>query len=162
MPKSTMSAGREFETLNKAELDASLKEWMVDVVKGIRPIALSTQGTADSTGAITLGGATTVTGGAVGPREGYWWSVCRLAVRVDGSPASYSLYRNAPNVDSLVRDIPAGNNGYVAFSTYELMLGGGDSLVFQASGVTPNTSLMTVSGQAVEIPNQLLWKWMAG
>ena len=160
MPKFTMSAGKEFETLSKAELDASLKEWMIDVVKGIRPVNISSQGNAVAT-AVTLGGATSLTGGTLGPEAGYWWAVSRLAVRIDSVPAAFSLYRNATNPGDLIRDVPGEANGYAAFGPYELMIAGGDTLLIQANSLT-ETGLLTVSGQAVEIPNQLVWKWMCG
>lgn len=162
MPKATMSAGKEFETLSKAELDASLKEWMIEAIKGIRPVAIMSQGTADATGSVVLGGATSVTGGTLGPREGYWWAVQRLAVRVDGVPAPYSVYRNTVAAGDLVRDVPGENYGYASFGPWELMLVGGESLVIQSNSLTASTGVLTVAGQAVEIPNGLLWKWMAG
>lgn len=157
-----MTAGGKFETLTSAELHAALKEWMVDAIKGIRPVSIATQGTADASGLIVLGGAAHPVGGTLGPEVGFWWAVQRLAVRVDGVPAAFSVYRNAPNVDSLVRDVSGDAGGYAPFGPWELMLTGGDSLVIQTNSMTANTGLATVSGQAVEIPSTLVWKWMAG
>lgn len=157
-----MTAGGKFETLTATELHAALREWMVDVVKGIRPVSIATQGNADANGLVVLGGARTPTGGTLGPAEGFWWAVQRLAVRVDSVPAPFSVYRNAPNTDSLIRDVAVEANGYVPFGPWELMLAGGDQLVIQTNSLTANTGLATVSGQAVEIPNALIWKWMAG
>ena len=162
MPKATMSAGKEFETLSKAELDASLKEWMIEAIKGIRPVSISSQGNADSSGQVALGGAASLTGGTLGPREGFWWAVQRLAVRVDAVPAAFSIYRNQVAAGELVRDVPGEAYGYASFGPWELMLGGGDTLVVQTQSLVPTTGLVTVAGQAVEIPNGLVWKWMAG
>lgn len=161
MPEYTMTAGGKFHSLSAEELHAALQQWMVDAVKGIRPVTISGQGNADSTGSISLG-AQTLTGGALGPNQGYWWAVQRLAVRVDSVPAAYALYRNAARSHDLIKDVPGEANGYAAFGPWELMLNGGDSLVIRTQSTTPTTGLITVAGQAVEIPNQLLWKWMAG
>lgn len=161
MPKYKMSAGSEFETLSKAELDASLKQWMVDTAKGIRPVLIAAQGAADGAGAVSVGGATTLTGGALGPADGYWWAVTRLAVRIDGQPAAFSLYLNSVGPHSLVRDVNGSQGGYAAFGSTELMVPGTDNLIIQGSSVTAG-SAVTVTGQAIEMPNSLLWKWLSG
>jgi len=161
VPETVLSAGKKIETLSKAELDASLKEWMVDVAKGCRPIQISAQGSSASPGAVVLGGATTLQGGTLGPEAGFWWSVSRLAVRVEGMPAPFSLYLNNADGGHLVRDVNAGANGYIGFGAFELMLSGADTLVIQTS-TAGEAGLVTVSGAAVEMPNQLVWKWLAG
>jgi hypothetical protein len=161
MGKYKMSAGAEFETLNKKELDASLKEWMVDAVKGCRPVQISAQGSVTAPGTVTLGGATTLTGGVLGPEVGYWWSVTRLAVRVEGQPAAFSVYLNNADGGHLVRDVNGAANGYATFGQYELLFSGSDALIIQASTVG-ESGLVTVSGAAIELPTTLLWKWLAG
>lgn len=162
MPSQKLTAGGSFETLNKAELDLSLREFMVDALKGIRPVQIASQGVADATGVVTLGGAVSVTGGTLGPEVGFFWSVLRLAVRVDGVPAAFSLYRNTVDPGSLIRDVPGSSNGYAPFGVSELLITGGDTLVVQSQSLTPSTGVMSVSGQAAEIPAGLLWKWLTG
>ena len=160
MAEFVMSAGKKFETLTKAELDASLRAWMVEAVKGMRPIRFDAQGTGTAA-AVTLGGATTLTGGRLGPEPGYVWAVQRLAVRVEGVPGAYSVYVNQLDAAHLVRDVNAAANGYARFGRDELLLGGGDTLVVQGS-TAGESGLVTVSGAAVEMPVGLLWKWLAG
>lgn len=159
MAEFSMSAGSKFESLTQKELNASLKEWMVDVAKGCRPVLINAQGAADTTGLVTIGGATSLTGGTLGPEVGYWWAVMRLAVRIDGLPAAYSLFQNVPLPHQLIRDVNGDANGYVAFNPTELMIPGGDTIVIRGSSITPG-SAVTVTGQAIELPNQLLWKWL--
>ncbi len=160
MAEFKMTAGGKFETLTRDELDASLKTWMVESVKGMRPIRFDAQGAATAA-AVTMGGATTLTGGRLGPEVGYVWAVQRLAVRVEGQPGAFSVYVNAANPANLVRDVNALANGYAGFGRDELLLSGSDTLVIQGS-TAGESGLITVSGAAVEMPVGLLWKWLAG
>lgn len=161
MPKCTLSAGKEIETLSQAELNQSLRDWMVEAVKGMRPVLIAAQGAADTAGSITLGGATTLTGGTLGPGQGMVWAVTRLCVRVDSGPAAFSVYMNQAGSHRLVRDIDGSSNGYAPFGNNELILPSGDQLVIRASSLTPS-STVTVTGAAIEMPAGLLWKWLAG
>lgn len=157
--------GYPVDLITKDELDGALKgmqDWMVSVAKGARPIRFTGAGTANGTTTlIEAGGATTLTGGRLGPEPGFWWAVTRMSVRVDSQPAAFGLYLNGAHTDSHIRDVDGTDNGYVAFGAQELLVGNSDSLYLRAVGLTV-TSKMTISGAAVEIPNQLMWKWLAG
>lgn len=157
--------GADVDMLTKGELDSTvrgLQDWLVSVAKGARPTRFTASGTAAGTAnLIEVGGANTLTGGRLGPEPGFWWAVTRLSVRVDGQPGAYSLYLNGAHTDSHIRDVDATQNGYLAFGAQELLVGNSDRLYLRAAGLSA-TSAMTVSGAAVEIPNQLLWKWLAG
>jgi hypothetical protein len=159
--KQKFNAGAELDILTKRELSSALKEWMVDVAKGCRPIRINAQGVAGSDGTVTIGGAATLTGGKLGPAPGFWWAITRIAVRVDQLPAAYSLYFNGPHVNSLVRDLDGTQNGYASFGAHECLVGNQDQLVIRATSLVAG-STVTASGAAVEIPSQLLWKWLAG
>jgi hypothetical protein len=165
MSRVRLTAGAELDTLNQHELHqtlrAALKEWMVDVAKGATPIRISAHGTAGTTGLATLGGETTLQGGKLGPDPGFWWAVTRLALRVDSQPGAGSVYLNRRSEQTVVRDITADCNGYVAFGEKELMIAGGETLVVSASSLTPGSTVY-VTGAAIEFPVSLLWKWTAG
>ena len=162
MAKCRLSAGQEIETLTAGELRAVLREWQIDVAKGLRPITFSAQGTTDGTGALELGGAKTLSGGQLGPQPAFWWAVDRLAIRVDGAAAgAFSVFHGQASGLTLVRDVPASANGYVSFNNRGLMVSGADSMVITLSGAGA-TKPVTVSGAAIEIPQALLWRWMAG
>lgn len=157
--------GADVDMLTKSELDSTmrgLQDWMVSVAKGVRPIRISARGKANGVSTtLELGGATTLVGGRMGPEPGFWWAVTRLAVRVDSQPAAFSLYLNAAETNSHVRDVDGAANGYAGFGAQELLVGNTDSLYLRASGLATDSTI-SVSGAAVEIPAQLLWKWLAG
>lgn len=158
MAKCKLSAGQEIETITPGELRALLREWQVDVAKGLRPILFDAQGTATAGGAIELGGAATLVGGTLGPRPAFWWAVTRLAVRVNGAAAgAFAVGLGS----SHVRDVPVAANGYAQFAAQELLVGNADTLTIAATGVAA-AATVTVTGAAVEIPQALLWRWLAG
>lgn len=158
MAKQRLSAGQELDILTAGEVKSILREWQVDVAKGLRPVLFSAQGTATAGGAISLGGAVTLTGGQLGPLPAFWWAVTRLAVRVNGSAAGAFAVGVG---SSHVRDVPATAEGYANFAAQELMVGNSDTLTVQLSGVAASASVQ-VYGAAVEIPQALLWRWLAG
>ena len=159
--KQRLTGGAELDILTMAEVRTLLREWQVDVAKGLRPITFNATGTTDAGGAITLGGATTLGGGQLGPLAAIWWSVDRLAVRVDGAAAgAFAVYHSQASSLTLIRDVPASNNGYVTFSgTKGLMVAPTDSLVIGITGAGASKPV-TVSGAAIEIPQALLWRWL--
>lgn len=158
----TLSAGKQLDILTAKEMSLLLREWMVDVARGARPVKIASQGTADATGLVSIGGTTTLTGGTLGPAAGFWWAVTRLAVRVDGAPAAFELYANEPHTHSLIRDVPGEANGYASFGAHELLVGNADALLIRCSSLTPTTGVATVTGSAIEFPEALLWKWTTG
>jgi hypothetical protein len=162
MAEFKMTAGGVFNTLTKEELDSSLKAWMVDNAKGARPIHFSAQGVVAADGSLTMGGATTLIGGTLGPASGFHWVVNRIAVRVAGAAIStFSIFINSAQPQSLVRDVPTTANGYAGFSTPDLVLNGDDSLVITSTSQTAS-AVAVVTGQALEVPATLLWKVVTG
>jgi hypothetical protein len=162
MAEFKMTAGGVFHTLTKEELDHSLKSFMVQNAVGARPVHFSAQGTVASDGTLSVGGAVTLLGGTLGPTSGFYWVVNRLAVRVGGAAlGTYSLFINSAQPQSLVRDVTTTSNGYIAFTTPELVLNGDDTLVITATGQSAS-ALAVVTGQAIEVPSSLLWKVLVG
>jgi hypothetical protein len=158
----TLSAGKQLDLLTASEVRSVIREWMVDVARGARPVKIASGATADANGTVSIGGTRTLTGGTLGPAPGFWWAVTRLAVRVDGVPAAFEIYENEPHTHSLVRDVPGEANGYASFGAHELLVGNADQLLIRCASVTPTTGTATVTGSAMEFPEALLWKWTTG
>lgn len=161
MAEFKMTAGGVFHTLTKDELDHSLKSFMVQNAVGARPVRFAAQGTVIADGTLSIGGAVTLVGGTLGPAAGFHWIVNRVAVRINGVAASYSIFINSAQPQDLVRDVTTTANGYVAFGRPDLVLAGDDSLVITASGATSG-QIAVVTGQAIEVPSTLLWKVITG
>ena len=160
MAKFRLSAGSEIDVLTAAEARGLLREWMVDVSKGLRPITFNATGTTDGAGAVELGGAKTLAGGQMGPAPAFWWAVDRIAIRVDGVAAgAFSVFHSQASALTLVRDVAATAGGFVSFNNRGLMVGNADSMVVTIAGAAASKQV-TISGAAVEIPQSLLWRWL--
>lgn len=162
MAEFKLTAGGVINTLTKEELDHSLKSFQIQNAVGARPVHFSAQGVVDGSGALSIGGAVTLTGGTLGPGSGFYWVVNRLALRVNNAAqASFSIFINSAQPQSLVRDVISTANGYASFPTPDLVLNPDDSLVVTASGGTTG-HVAVVTGQAIEVPATLLWKVLVG
>lgn len=158
MAKFKLSAGSEIDLLDKKELDATLKAWFLDTIKGARPIRFTGQGTI-AANAVTVD-ANNINN-KLGPDVGYFWIVNRVAISglvVTTDPTS--IYINNASPLSLVRPLTgmAASTGYVEFNKGVLTLSPGDTLVVASTASIASTGTVTVSGSAVEIPSSLLWK----
>jgi hypothetical protein len=158
MAKQKLTAGKDIDILTAGEVRSLLREWQVDVSKGLRPVLFNASGTASAGGAIELGGPVTLTGGQLGPLPAFWWAVTRLAVRVNGAAAgAFSVGIGATHV----RDVPVAANGFASFGAQELLVGNASTLTVGLAGAAAS-AVVQVTGAAVEIPQALLWRWLAG
>lgn len=157
-----LTANKEIDVLTAKEVRSLMQEWKVDVAKGLRPITFNATGTTDGTGRFSLGGATTLAGGQLGPPAGFWWAVDRLAIRVSGTAlmTAFSVYHGAENSLTVVRDVQATAGGFVNFNNRGLLLPGTDSMVIVGTGAAA-TAPITIAGAAIEIPQALLWRWLS-
>lgn len=157
--KQKFNAGAMLDVLTVDELRGVMREYMVDIAKGIQPVAIAAQGITDTNSKCVMGGSYTLTGGTLGPEAGFVWAVTRLSVRVAEIPSAFSVYYNTPGSHRVIRDVDGSANGYVSFGSQECIVKTGESLVFSMTG-TASGQPVTVTGQAIEIPNQLLWKYL--
>lgn len=157
-----LTANKEIDVLTKAEVRSLMQEWRVDVAKGLRPVTFNATGATDAAGRFSLGGATTLAGGQLGPAPAFWWAVDRLAIRVAGVALAtgFSVYHGSESSLTVVRDVPATSAGFVSFNNRGLLLSGADSMVIVGTGAALS-SPVTVSGAAIEIPQALLWRWLS-
>ena len=154
--KVKLEAGAEFDFLTKDELRKVLADWMVETVKGARPVRFSGMATIDAAHTVQLGGSSSSDPtGTWGPDAGFVWTVRRLAVRgINPSAESLSLYINNESPLSLVRDTITG---YVDFSTSELIVQGPEKLLLVGNSLN-STGNVFVSGAAIEFPIGLAWQ----
>lgn len=162
--KFKIQAGAELDLLTKGEMSEALETfrqaWVTEIARGDRYRRFSGQA-AISAGSFTIGGPD---GGPdradFGPRDGYVWSVKRLAVALgDGTPLdptmeNLAIYINEVSPANLVHPVFVD---YQPFGSDELVLYPGDELVIAGSSLS-STGYLTVTGQAREIPMQLAWR----
>ena len=110
--------------------------------------------------AITLGTGSGQGATPVGPEQGYAWSLLRVVVSgltAGTTPDVVNLFRNDRFSGPPLWQF-TGNALQAGFAKLGLVLMGGDTLSLQNVGSIASTSLITVSGELVEVPAEMLYK----
>lgn len=151
--------GTEIDLLTQGELDASLARHGDALersrVRGIRYRRLPLLQGVAAGGVLTLG-ATTPT---VGPDSGFAWSLRRVVITgltAGATPDVVNLYRNGGG-EQPVWQFNGNNFGYT-FGRLELVIQGGETLVLVSAGTFAATGTITMSGELVEVPAEMLGK----
>jgi hypothetical protein len=95
----------------------------------------------------------------VGPRDGFAWSIQRLVVQgltTGATPDIVNFYFNNPE------GVPVwqlnGNSFGTSFGKLQLTMYAGDNLVVTSVGTFAATGTITVQGEVLEVPAEMLWK----
>lgn len=162
MAEFELKLGGKVDLLSPDDMRGILRAYQVEQARGFVPRRFGASGgIVDSTGKLTIGGAQNPTSGQLGPNQGFVWSIKRIAVRLDGNPnIAHSIYSNAEGGNNVIRDVLPSANGWTAYALNEVVLMDTDQLCIVVPGaqVGPPSSQLVVSGMAVEVPRQLLWK----
>lgn len=160
--KVRLTAGAELDLLNRHELQAELakfrQEWRDEAHIGPKIVLWYGAGVITAAGTLVIGGASVdpSAGGRYGPDPGMVWEVHRSNVRGLTGNDGLSLFINDPSYVRSVRDNMAG---YSSFGSKELIVNGGDRLMFSGTGLTtPAGTTVTVSGSAWELPRTQLYR----
>lgn len=163
--KTTLELGAELDTLNASELDAALsrhaQQFLANTARSIKYSRIQPAGAKVANSAVSFDGSGTAQNTAVGPREGYAWSIRRLAVNglaTGTTPDVVNLYRNQPSGIAIWQF--NGNNFAYTFGRAEMLLLPGETLSFANSGtITAATgTLITISGDFVQVAAEELFK----
>lgn len=159
MAEFTLDFGAKVDLLTKGEVDSSLahsNEAMIAAqLRGIKHLRLPRLRGAVSGSAVTLG----ILPPQSGPDQGYLWSIIRLTVNGLASgttPDTLGFYRSGTSGDFLWA--LNGNTPYTGFGRGVLTLDGGDTLVAANIGNLAATGMITVSGEAWEVPAEMTGK----
>lgn len=161
MAKFRLAANAEVDLLTRQELDESLQSqqdtWQAAALRGIKWMRLPEVLTGRAaSGKLTLG---ETTGQQAGPAQGYIWSLRRLIVNgltSGATPDVVNLYRGTPAGQPLWQF--NGNNFGYTFGRLELVLQGGETLALASAGTFAATGQITLSGELLEVPAELLGK----
>lgn len=143
-----LTQGELDESLRQAN-DANLRAFLAGIDWKPMPQLV---GSAES-GTLTLG----VQDRTIGPRQGYAWSIMRLAV--SGLTAG-----STPDTVQFLRDgnVPmwqvTGAMPFEKFSRLQMTLTGGQTLTVASVGTFASTSQIVVSGEVIEVPQVMLGK----
>ena len=163
MPQVSITGGMKVEIPNRAEIRADVRDvWDEQqrvAARGFKWMRLPEYLTGKvASSAITLGVGTGQT--PLGPEQGYAWSVKRLVVgglTTGATPDVVNLYLNDRFAGNPLWQFNGNNFGYT-FGRLELVLGPGDTLSLKSVGTFASTSVITLSGELVEVPAEMLWK----
>lgn len=133
-----------------AGLIAFKRTFWLEHARGIKHIRLPALQGYPSGGAVTVGNS----GIRLGPNPGFAWSVQRLVI--DGlNPADVASFYFNGDQGVPVWQVSGAQFGQT-FGKLELTMYGGDFLVAQAT--TAVTGPVQVAGEAIEVPQEMLWK----
>ena len=169
MPKVKLDVGATIDFLNKEELDDALTDYQKNAeaaeyekLKGIKYFRLPRLYATPASGTVVLGEAWSgqlYTGQIVGPNQGYIWAIRRLACNGLGtgsSPDELNIYRAGKHTDPVWQ--LNGNNFAYTFGRGELILLPGENLIAASVGSMTGTSQVTLTGDAIEVPAELIGK----
>ena len=131
-------------------------------VEGVKYFRLPTLYATPASGTVVLGqswSGQSYTGQIIGPNQGYVWSIRRLAANGLGTgtaPDILNVYRNGTGV-APVWQLNGNNWGY-SFGPTELLLLPGENLVAVSLGSLVTTAQVTLTGDAIEVPQAMLGK----
>jgi len=155
----SLAAGASIDILTQKELDDSLGRANDAAarafVRGIKWMRLPQLRGIPSASAVTIGQQ----GDSAGPASGYAWTIRRLAVSgltAGSTPDVIAFYRNGTTTEPVWQ--VTGTLPFVTFGRLELVLLGGDTLVAGNVGTLAATGTITLSGELVEVPQEMLGK----
>jgi hypothetical protein len=99
------------------------------------------------------------TGQTTGPNSGYVWSIRRLTANGLGTgsnPDILNIYRNGVHSDPVWQ--LNGNNWGYSFGPTELLLMPGEKLLAMSLGSLVSTAQITLTGDAIEVPQAMIGK----
>lgn len=152
-----ITAGGYFDFLTNEEFQEMMghhfDDFIREVVRGIKYIRMPLLTGTASGGVLTIGQGNTITA----PEQGYAWSFKRLAVSgltTGTSPDIVNLYRG----DNLINPVWQfnGNNFAYTFGKLDMVLLAGENFVL--NGTITSTSQITLTGDAIEVPQEMLGK----
>jgi hypothetical protein len=155
-------AKEELLSVFREALTENRDKQQLDVVEGIKYFRLPTLYATPASGTVVLGEAWAgqpYTGQQTGPNQGFVWSIRRLSANGLGtgtSPDILNVYRNGhsqPPVWQL-----NGNNWGYSFGPTELLLLPGEKLIAQSLGSLVSTTQISLTGDAIEVPQAMLGK----
>lgn len=161
--RQTLELGAELNMLDSDELDAALskhyQQFMQNAARSVKYSRFGPAGAAVAASAVAFDGSGNSQNTAIGPRDGFAWSIKRLSVAgltTGTTPDVVNLYRNKPSGIAIWQF--NGNNFAYTFGKGEMILLPGETLSFANSGTIAATGQITISGDFVQVAAEELWK----
>ena len=161
--KQQVTAGGTLDVLTKGEMVEGLREWMVSLAQGARPITFSAQADITAAGTLRVGGEDRT--GTTGPEPGFMWIVRRLALQgPDPATDPTSIYLTDNLANRLVFPGLTGatwSTGYKAFNAGEFVVSGDDKIIVASTAPLAATGTVTLTGAGLMFPHSLAWRYLS-
>lgn len=134
----------------------------LDAMTGIKYFRLPRLYATPASGTVRLGeswAGQPYTGQSISPAQGFVWSIRRLTANGLGtgtSPDILNIYRNGIQSDPVWQ--LNGNNWGYSFGPTEMLLFPGEKLLAQSLGSLVATAQITLTGDALEVPQAMIGK----
>lgn len=170
MPKVKLDIGATVDFLSKDELADELQKYSAHAdareyerLLGVKYMRMPRLYASPSNGTVRLGeplAGQAYTGPTAGPNEGYAWSIQLLAAAGLGTsgPDLLNIYRSGYGGGIQPVWQLNGNNFAYTFGGGKLILLGGEQLIAQSVGSMTSTSQISLYGDVVEVPREMLGK----
>lgn len=157
--KTVLQLGSTLDTLDRGELRSELalqtQDELRQLARSCKYLRLPNTSMAVASTAASLDGS----GAGLGPRDGFIWTIRRLAISgltTGATPDVVRVFRDSPT------GIPVweinGNNWSYTFGKCELLLLGGETLSFASVGVINAAGPLTISGDLLEVAAEEIFK----
>lgn len=161
--RTALELGAQLDMVSPEELEAAFAQhaqtYFQQLARGVKYLRFGPFPVTIAAGAFSFDGSGADQNLAAGPREGFVWTIRRLLVSglgTGGTPDVINFYRNKAS------GIPFwqlnGNSFGQTFGKCEMLLLGGETLCFANSGSITATGQVTVSGDAIEVAAEEIWK----
>jgi len=161
MAEQIIQAGKKIDAVTRKELDdalgAHLRSWVAETARGGRFVRFSATGLVANQN-VTIGGPSSIY--QVGPGPGFIWDVRRIHVDGLTDTDNMAIYVNDVSSTGIVtsnKDTSQSKNRLWTFDR-QLILYPGDTLIIANTSNVTATGVITLSGQALELPVGLAWK----
>lgn len=160
MAEFKLSAGATIDLLTKQEVDQSLAAAFDQVetakLRGIKHMRLPEMFGIAASSKLNI---SETNGQFVGPKSGYAWSIKRLVITGLQSGSTFDtvgIYVSGITGQPLW--VLTGNQYAASWGKLEMTLRGGETLAIGSIGTFNSTSQIIVSGELIEVPEELLGK----
>lgn len=163
MAEFRLQAGASVDILTQKELDHSLGDLAKDSVlergRGVKwmrlPVLAGTMSGTYPTSTSKLGGT-----GLCGPNPGYAWALRRIAaIGLSAGTDQLYAFRNEVVPGQFIGALVGqGATNFISFTNVQAVLMPGDELIISPGAAFAAAGVITVTGEAVEVPAEMLWK----
>ncbi len=156
MVQTIIQGGARVDIPSQAEISAIVAAQLREHMRGIKPMRLPQLSGKAVSSALSIGQAQ-----QVGPDSGYAWAITRLVVSgltTGATPDQVNVYVNDNSGNQQPLWNLNGNNFGYTFGFLQVTIRPGEILMLASVGTFAATGTIVLSGEAVEVPAEMIGK----